>query len=138
MTDLSIKQAVNDLVAKYADLCDQQDWNAVAALFTPDAVFDAETVYGKTMAGTEELLQFFTSAPVAAGHHPTSVYCTEITDSAVTARMKMLVIFRSGLFSVDYLWNLVPSGSDLRIARQTISLVGKVTLPKIEKAVASS
>jgi hypothetical protein len=130
MNDIAIQQKVSNLVAKYADLCDQHDWKGVVALFTPDGVFDASTVYGKTMKGSAELLEFYESAPVAVGHHPTSVYCTSITDSEVVARMKMIVIFRAGIFSVDYLWTLVPCGEELSIAKQTISLVGKVALPK--------
>lgn len=132
MDNIAIKQEVSDLVARYADLCDQHDWKAVTALFTSDAVFDASTVYGKTMTGSAELLDFYESAPIAVGHHPTSVYCTDLTESEVVARMKMIVIFRAGLFSVDYLWTLVPRGEGLAIAKQTISLVGKVSLPKTQ------
>ena len=126
MDELAHKQAVTDLVARYADYCDRKDWAAVVGLFTGDAVFDAESVYGKTMRGPEELREFFETAPVASGHHPTSVYCTDISDTDASARMKMVVLFRSGLFSVDYDWQLRNEDGGLRIARQEISLVGKV------------
>jgi ketosteroid isomerase-like protein len=126
MDEFAQKQAVTDLVARYADYCDRKDWAAVVGLFTDDAVFDAESVYGKTMRGPEELRKFFESATVAAGHHPTSVYCTDIAETDVSARTKMMVLFRSGLFSVDYDWQLRNEDGGLRIARQEINLVGKV------------
>lgn len=127
MTDLAAKQAIEEIAARYADGCDQQDWSAVLDLFEPDAVFDASSVYGQTMTGREELRKFFESAPVAAGHHPTSLYSTIDGDTAST-RMKMMVLFRSGLFSVDYAWNLKRRADQWRIARQQITVVGKVPL----------
>lgn len=138
MDESMVKQAVSDLVARYADYCDQHDWDAVVDLFTADAVFDAESVYGRTMTGPVELMDFFTSAPAAVGHHPTSVYCTEVGETAAASRMKMLVVFRSGLFSVDYAWDVVLVDGQWRIAHQTIALVGKVSLPKVDKAAASA
>jgi ketosteroid isomerase-like protein len=126
---LAVKIAVLDLAAEYAIGCDRQDWAAVVELFTADAVFDAEAVYQRTMRGPAELRAFFESAPLAAGHHPTNVLTTVHGPDSATAIMKMLVLFRSGIFSVDYEWQLVMVGERWRIAHQRIAVVGKVALP---------
>jgi len=123
--------AVHDLVAQYADRCDQKDWTGVVGLFTPDAVFDAQSVYGRTMTGSAELLDFFENAPDAVAHHPTSHWSEFDGPDRAAVRMKMLVIFRSGVFSVDYAWQVVGSAGAWKIARQEIALVGKVSLPRV-------
>ncbi len=129
---------VANLVSKYADYCDQGDWSGVVGLFADDAVFDAEAVYGRTMTGSVELKDFFESAPVAVGHHPTSFYCTDAADDSVSVRMKMIVIFKSALFSVDYAWTLRCVDGELRIARQSIALVGKASLAGGQRSSASA
>ena len=65
---------------------------------------------------------------VPLAHHATSVYLTEISERCVRARMKMITIFPNSLFSVDYDWRVTRASGPWRIARQRISLVGKVPL----------
>jgi ketosteroid isomerase-like protein len=128
--EIAGRLAIHDLVARYADRCDRKDWAGVVALFAPEAVFDAQTVYGRTMTGPDELLDFFENAPNAVAHHPTSHWSTFDGSDRASVRMKMLVIFRSGVFSVDYAWQVGATDGTWRIARQEISLVGKVALPR--------
>lgn len=129
--EITGRLAIQELVAQYADRCDQKDWTAVVELFAPDAVFDAEAVYGRTMTGPAELLDFFENAPDAVAHHPTSHWLAFDGPGRASVWMKMLVIFRSGVFSVDYAWQVVDTDGTWRIARQEISLVGKVALPRV-------
>lgn len=123
--------AIHDLVGRYADHCDQRNWAGVVDLFTPDAVFDARTVYGRTMTGSAELLDFFENAPDAVAHHPTSHWSEFDGPDRAAVRMKMLVIFRSGVFSVDYAWQVAVTDGVWKIARQEIALCGKVALPRV-------
>jgi SnoaL-like domain len=125
---ISIKLAVDALVARYVDYCDTHDWAALVDLFEADGVFDTGDVYGLVMTGPEELRAFYETAVVPLAHHATSVYLTEIGDGWVRARMKMITIFPSSLFSVDYDWTVTRVSGPWRIARQRISLVGKVSL----------
>lgn len=129
--ETSGRLAIHDLVARYADLCDRKDWRGVVSLFAPDAVFDAQAVYGRTMTGAAELLDFFENAPDAVAHHPTSHWSEFDGPDRASVRMKMLVIFRSGVFSVDYTWQVTCTGGAWRIARQEIALVGRVPLPRV-------
>jgi hypothetical protein len=125
---ISIKLAVDALVARYVDYCDTHDWAALVDLFEADGVFDTGDVYGRVMTGPEELRAFYETAVVPLAHHATSVYLTEISEGCVRARMKMITIFPNWLFSVDYDWLVTRASGPWRIARQRISLVGKVPL----------
>jgi ketosteroid isomerase-like protein len=129
LEELAAKSAVQDLATRYAIACDRKEWDTVVGLFTPDGVFDAEAVYGRTMRGSAELRSFFDGAPVAAGHHPTNVLTTLGQTDRAGAVMKMIVLFRSGIFSVDYTWRLARVEGDWRIEHQRIGVVGKVSLP---------
>ena len=129
MSDTLSKIEIHELAARYADLCDQADWPAVVDLYTADGAFDAQSTYGRVATGHDELLDFYSSFPIAVAHHPTSLHSSVDGDTA-TARMKMLVIFPRGLFSVNYDWELRRVDGVWLIARQGIAVQGKVDLPK--------
>jgi ketosteroid isomerase-like protein len=123
------KLEIHELAARYADLCDQADWDAVVALYTDDGVFDAQDTYGRVATGHDDLLDFYKSFPVAIAHHPTSLYSTIDGDTATT-RMKMLVLFKAGTFSVNYTWQLRAIGGEWKIAHQAIGIQGKLDAPR--------
>jgi hypothetical protein len=125
---VSIKLAVDTLVARYVDYCDTHDWDALTTLFEADGVFDTGEVYGRVMTGPDELRQFYSSVVVPLAHHATSVYLTDIESDRVRARMKMLTLYPGQLFSVDYDWTVTRAEGPWRIARQRISLVAHVKL----------
>jgi hypothetical protein len=125
---VSIKLAVDTLVARYVDYCDTHDWAALVDLFEADGVFDTGEVYGRVMTGPEELREFYETAVVPIAHHATSVYLTEISPDWVRARMKMITLYPTRVFSVDYEWTVTRARGPWRIARQRISLVGSISL----------
>jgi hypothetical protein len=127
---LATKIEIHELAARYADHCDHHAWSSVVDLFTEDAVFDAETVYGETWTGPVELMSFYEKAPVAVAHHPTSIYSSIEGPDKATAKMKMIVMFTKSIISVDYDWQLARVDEEWRIARQQITVVGRVDLPK--------
>jgi hypothetical protein len=51
------------------------------------------------------------------------------SDDVLEARMKMLVLFKSGIFSVDYAWTLALHEGEYLIARQHITPIGQVRIP---------
>jgi hypothetical protein len=135
---VSVKLAVDSLVARYVDYCDTHDWTSLVDLFEADGVFDTGDVYGRVMTGPEELRNFYETAVVPIAHHATSVYLTEVSSRRVQARMKMITVFPSSLFSVDYEWMVTRASGPWRLARQRISLVGKVPLRNSAPAAAAS
>ncbi|MDG4668082.1 nuclear transport factor 2 family protein [Mycobacterium sp. 236(2023)] len=128
---LADKIEIQELSARYVELCDQNDWPKVVELFTADGVFDAEAVYGHTYTGPAELLSFYEGAPRAVAHHSTSIYSTFDGPDRASARMKMLVLFKRNISSVDYDWQLARVDGVWRIARQSIAVVGRVDIPKL-------
>jgi ketosteroid isomerase-like protein len=127
---LSSKIEIQELAARYADHCDHHAWQSVVDLFTADAVFDADAVYGRIMTGPAEILAFFEEAPAAVAHHPTSIHSSVEGPDTANARMKMLVLFKRNVFSVDYEWQLARVDEAWRIARQGSHVVGRLDLPK--------
>ena len=128
--DLADKIEIHELAARYADHCDHHEWPQVVELFTAESVFDAETVDGRTWTGPAELLSFYEEAPVAVAHHPTSIHTSVEGPDRASASMKMLVLFKRSIISVDYDWRLARIDGAWRIARQQIAVAGRVTLPK--------
>jgi ketosteroid isomerase-like protein len=126
---MTSKVEIHELAARYADLCDQADWDAVVALYTPDGVFDAQDTYGRIATGHDDLLDFYKSFPVAIAHHPTSLHST-IDGETASVRMKMIVFFPRGVFSVNYTWSLRLVDGAWLIAHQGIAVQGKIDLPK--------
>ncbi len=126
---MSDKLEIHELAARYADLCDQADWPGVVALYTEDGVFDAQNTYGRVATGHDDLLDFYSSFPVAVAHHPTSLH-SRIDGETATVRMKMLVLFPRGIFSVNYDWQLRLTGGAWLIAHQGIAVQGKLDAGK--------
>ncbi len=122
---LSAKIDIQELAARYCDGCDRQEWEKVVALFDEDAEFDASSVYGQTMRGHTEILRFMQSAPACLGHHATGLYSTIESESSARARLKMLTLFKSSTFTVDYDWELTRTNGQWRIQKQVISVIGQ-------------
>jgi SnoaL-like domain len=117
--------AILELTARYADTADHQDWAALTAFFTPSAVLDGGSVYGRTWTGTAEILDFYEHAPLAIGHHPTGVHTTFDGQDLAHTRLKMLVLFRRAAFTVDYDLQLRKLDSGWKIERLALSIVGR-------------
>jgi hypothetical protein len=130
LQELAERMAIIELIARYADRADHKDWQAMTAMYTDDAVFDGQDVYGRTWTGHEEILDFYEKAPLAVAHHPTGVYSDFSNDSEAKTRLKMLVLFRSAMFTVDYDFELLKVGTDWRIRRLQITVVGRNDLPR--------
>jgi hypothetical protein len=123
--ELTERMAILELTARYADIADHQDWEALTSLFTPTAVFEAESVYGSSYRGTPEILKFYNDAPLATGHHPTGVYTVFDSDDRAQTRLKMLVLFPKTIFTVDYGWELLKTDGTWKIQHMTIDVIGR-------------
>ena len=137
MQQIEVIQAkidISELAARYGHYCDHPGWDDILALFTDDAVFDASTVYGSVMTGQAELRQFYENSPHAVAHHPTSQFTDVHDDGTARTSIKMIVLFHRQAFSIDYDWDLVQHDGRWLIARQTISVVGKVRFAEVTAA----
>jgi hypothetical protein len=130
LEELQERLAILEFTARYADFADQKDWEALTALFTPTAVFEAEAVYGQTYRGSEEILKFYQEAPLATGHHPTGVHTSFTADGQARTRLKMLVLFGRAIFTCLYDLVLVKLAGDWRIDRLQLSVVGRTDIPR--------
>jgi hypothetical protein len=123
---IQAKLDIQELAARYGHYCDHPGWDGVLGLYTDDGVFDAETVYGQTWRGQDELRSFYENAPGAVAHHPTSQFTEVNGDGTAHSTCKFIVLFHRQAFSVDYEWDLVNVAGEWKIKKQTIGIVGKV------------
>jgi len=128
--ELGERMAILELTARYADTADHKDWKALTSMYTPNGVFEGGSVYGRAWRGQEEILDFYEHAPLATGHHPTGVYTVFDGDDRALTRLKMLVLFKSAIFTVDYVLQLAKVSGDWKIAHLEIAVVGRTDLPR--------
>lgn len=112
----------HDFVGRYSDAIDEGRWDEIAGFFASDAVFDATAFNGRVLAGRDEIRQFYVDAPRAVGHHGTGPYIVRHEASAVTVRMKMLVVFRRSISSITYEWGFRFDTDTWRIHEQHIAI----------------
>ena len=128
--ELAERIAILELTARYADAADHRDWKAMTEMFTPEAVFEGGSVYGRAWRGHIEILDFYENAPLATGHHPTGVFTSFEAEGRARTRLKMLVLFKSAIFTVDYDLELAKLGREWKIDRLEITVLGRNDLPR--------
>jgi len=84
MTD---REAILDLIARYAVTLDSDDIDGCLSLFTEDAEY---LVFGKTLVGREKIGQMFTRAP--KGLHLTGASVVSVEGPNATARTQVLFV----------------------------------------------
>jgi 3-phenylpropionate/cinnamic acid dioxygenase small subunit len=81
------------LLGRYGHALDAADWDALGALFTPDAVLDYTAVRApKVLRGTEEILGYFRTANHPSAHHVTNIVVDDSGDE-VRVHSKFIVPF---------------------------------------------
>lgn len=100
MTD---REAILDLIARYALTLDTDDIEGCLALFTNDSEY---LVFGKTLVGPEKIRKMFTRAP--RGMHLTGASAIRVEGPAATARTQVLFVdsttreTRSAIYDDDF------------------------------------
>ncbi|MEX8191791.1 nuclear transport factor 2 family protein [Comamonas guangdongensis] len=129
LQSLADKLEINELLARYCHALDLGDWQAFAALFTPDAALDF-TAFGGPKGTPAQLQAFF--APILGGlkayQHTVSTVVIELQGDCAKARSAAMVpmtrldaegreqTFMSGLWYED---ELVRTGLGWQIKART-------------------
>ena len=129
LQSLADKLEINELLARYCHALDLGDWQAFAALFTPDAALDF-TAFGGPKGTPAQLQAFF--APILSGlkayQHTVSTVVIDLQGDRAKARSAAMVpmtrldaegreqTFMSGLWYED---ELVRSGLGWQIQART-------------------
>ena len=113
--------AIHQLVAMHGHLVDDQELDRVDEVFTPDAVYDVESLGYGTLHGLDAFRAAGAADRDRVGHHVTNVIVTEDDEGQVRARSKGIGILRDGRAGsvvYDDLLRSTPDG--WRIAYRTI------------------
>ena len=96
MTDAERRAAEADcerLIKRYVNLGDAQDWAAVAALYTEDAVFRRPSG-GEPIVGREAILAGFLARPPRAQRHVIANVVVDIEDADNARAFSVIVLYQ--------------------------------------------
>ena len=81
------------LIRRYVNLNDAQDWEAVAALYTPDARFARPSKPGEFVHGREAILAGFTARPPRAQRHVIANTVVDVEDTDNARAFSVIVLY---------------------------------------------
>lgn len=120
------EREVARLVASYGPLVDSGDADAVAALWTPDGVYDVDGLY---MQGRDDIVAMVRSRThqgfIASGcaHFQGPVHVTVNADEATAAGYSLLILSQDSGFRVHrataHHWRFVRTGEGWKASRRT-------------------
>jgi ketosteroid isomerase-like protein len=124
--EMSDRFEIQDLIVDYCHAVDTRDWDALDAIFTPDAVIDYSEMVGVS-GGLAEIKRFLAEslAPILAFQHAVSTTRYEITgDTAHTRTVctNPMTVSNGGppdtlVFGLWYVHDFVRTGEGWRISR---------------------
>lgn len=72
--DAGDRLELHELAARYGDLIDARDWDALAGIFVPDAVFDLSDIGAGRLEGLDAIVAHLDGARHPVAHHITNVH----------------------------------------------------------------
>ncbi len=89
----SIEADCERLIKRYVNLNDAQDWRAVAALYTEDAVFRRPSG-GDPIEGREAILASFLARPARAQRHVIANVVVDVEDQTHARAFSVIVLYQ--------------------------------------------
>jgi hypothetical protein len=109
------------VVARYGQLIDDRNWNALTAVFTEDVVVEWINENGSTTATLPELAALWANYNHPSGHHSTNAICEAAEDGNLRVRSKGLAVESDGrAWSVAYDDILVRTEQGWRIRKRVV------------------
>ena len=122
MTDAERRAAEADcerLIKRYVNLGDAQDWAAVAALYTQDAVFRRPSG-GEPIVGRAAILAGFLARPPRAQRHVVANVVVEVEDAGHARAFSAIVLYQGAAAPLvgTFTDKLVRTGEGWRFAER--------------------
>ena len=89
--------ALHELVADYAHIVDDADFERLAEIFTPDVEFDTSAFGNPPLVGIEPVIASYADARHPVAHHVTNVVVTANADGTARVRSKVISLLAGGL-----------------------------------------
>jgi len=87
---------LHEIAARYGDLIDNRDWEGLALVFTPEAVFDATDLGMPLLDGLDAIRKHMdASLDHPLGHHITNIY-VDTTGGEVILRSRIIAAGHRG------------------------------------------
>ncbi|WP_072803895.1 nuclear transport factor 2 family protein [Rhodococcoides yunnanense] len=116
--------AVHELLARYAHVVDNKEWDELASVFTVDAELDAEFADGeiRTVTGLSEIRGFVEGFDPLRSHHTLNTIVRTGPHGELHAWSRFLVVeFDATSLTGDYVDEIADTPDGLRIAKRRIS-----------------
>ena len=115
--------ALHQLVAHYAHVVDDADFERLRDVFTADVEFDPSAFGNPPLTGIEPVIQSYVDARHPVAHHVTNVVVTSDADGTVRVRSKVMSLLGGGLSgSGTYDDVAVKTPDGWRISKRVIGL----------------
>jgi len=115
--------ALQQLLARYAHLVDDGDFERLREIFTTDVEFDASAYGMPPLTGIDAVVQSYVDSRHPVAHHVTNPLVIAHDDGTVNMRSKVISLLMGGLCgSGTYDDVCVKTADGWRIARRTIGL----------------
>jgi ketosteroid isomerase-like protein len=89
----AIEADCEKLIKRYVNLNDAQDWEGVAALYTPDARFARPSRPGEFIEGRAAILASFTARPPRAQRHVIGNTVVDVEDADHARAFSVIVLY---------------------------------------------
>jgi SnoaL-like domain len=117
--DAGAASQILEVLARYAHVVDNRDWDDAAGVFSADVQVGAGPQAIRGVAGFRELVG---TAPATHGHNTTDVILDARPDGSVRAWSKFFIVRGDGTIgSGDYQDTLVQTPAGWRISRRDVS-----------------
>jgi hypothetical protein len=113
---------LHELPGRYGDAIDDRDWDGLARIFTPDAVFDLTDLGGPRCEGLPEIKRFMDEeAQHPKTHLMTNVYVNE-TATGVELRFRIVAMLSGGIMgSASYYDDVVKTPDGWRVSHRVVT-----------------
>src|SRR5262245_55075124 len=122
---------LHELVARYAHIVDDAEFDRLREIFTPDVEFDASAFGNEPIVGIAPVIESYAESRHPVAHHVTNVVISRDADGTVRVRSKVSSLLGGGLCgSGTYDDVAVETADGWRIARRVIGLRREQDLAK--------
>lgn len=110
-----------ELSARYCNMVDDKQWDALDAVFTPDATFDSSAFGRPIQHGLDAIHDLFTTMDHPLAHHITNTTLDPVDADTVRVHSKWLVLFPERIVSGDYRDVVVRAAAGWRIREKVVT-----------------
>lgn len=103
---------IHELPGRYGDAIDDRDWDRLAAIFTPDAIFDLTGVGSRVLTGFDDIVHFMEHEAAHPRTHMMTNIWVDPTPLGADLRFRIVALRGKGLTGTASYYDQVVRTSD--------------------------